>query len=545
MRGSSRTVAWWTFLCLATCLGLPAASGGTPGTALDKVEDRVLRDLLASAGGDTPIRFIASTRGDPAAPAARARLHFGRPNRLFPSARAFAGQLSASELGELLGDDDVASLSLDWKLVPTLAYAVPAAGADGAADRHGLTGAGVTVAVVDSGVRAHDDLGAPLFGRKTDRSGFRVLAEVDWVGDGAPSFSDPHGHGTHVAGVIAGSGEYARQVGSSAAFAGVAPGASLVSLRVLDGDGRANASDVIGALDWVLRNRQAYGIRVVNVSLGHPVSESFRTDPLCRAVDAAWRSGVVVVASAGNFGREGTGYGRVTSPGSCPSAITVGATNTLATRPVEDDLIASYSSRGPTAIDLLAKPDLVAAGNRVVSLRSPDSTLDRRLGANRVAPPGRKAAEAAYFQLSGTSMAAPMVAGATALLLEREPGLKPADVKARLMAGARRLPGYDAFTVGTGHLDLEGALARSGTVAGPAASPRVLPLATGAWVVTPLEERDPTRSGPSPWGRDNALAWPWETVWGQPQLLGPAPLWPDETTGGDTVLWGDHFLYGD
>jgi serine protease AprX len=213
-----------------------------------------------------------------------------------------------------------------------------------------LTGKGVGIAVIDSGLSRHHGLR------------HRVVASVDFTRGG--SAEDAYGHGTHVAGVAAGGAEYR----------GIAPGAHVVNLKVLGKDGTGETSDVIAAIDWAIEHKATYGLRVINLSLGRPVFDSYRDDPLCQAVERAFRAGLVVVAAAGNFGKLEDGtlvVGTVTSPGNSPYALTVGALDTRGTAARSDDVVAAWSSRGPTAMDHLLKPDLVAPGTSLVSLLAP------------------------------------------------------------------------------------------------------------------------------------------------------------------------------
>ncbi len=223
--------------------------------------------------------------------------------------------------------------------------------------------------------------------------------------------------------------------------------------------------------------------------MGHPVGESYTTDPLCQAVEAAWKAGIVVVCSAGNDGRldsftlpplpnegYGTAYGSITSPGNDPYVITVGAMKgaeynaggsyNVAGR--AGDRICTYSSRGPSRLDFVVKPDIVAPGNQIISLNAPGSFLSDNYGAsNGVAWPqfattGTAADSLKYFRLSGTSMAAPVVSGAAALLLQHDPTLSPDTVKARLMLSADKWAFPDGMgdpcTFGAGYLDIPAAL---------------------------------------------------------------------------------------
>jgi serine protease AprX len=248
---------------------------------------------------------------------------------------------------------------------------------------------------------------------------------------------------------------------------GLAPGAQIISVRALYPDGSGYTSDILAALDWVIRFRSTYNIRVLNLSLGHPVFESYRTDPLCRAVRAAHDAGILVVAAAGNEGGVGTGFGTVNSPANEPTALTVGAMDDGNTVAREDDVLAWYSSKGPSLVDYVVKPDVVAPGTWIVSLRAAGSYLDTEyhdltLKIGDYKTDGRNATkDGAYYSLAGTSMAAPMVAGTAALMFQKEPGLNPATVKARIMksaAGDDRL----MFETGAGYLDVAAALQADG-----------------------------------------------------------------------------------
>ena len=298
--------------------------------------------------------------------------------------------------------------------------------------------------------------------------------------------ADAYGHGTHVAGVIAGRGAV-----DSSQPPGVAKAASIHSVRVLDDQGRGTVSDVIAGLDWVLANASGKGLRVVNLSLGKALEESAATDPLVQAVEAVWDAGIVVVCSAGNYGRDG--HFTITSPGNSPKVLTVGSVTDAGTEDTSDDYVSTFSSRGPTLIDHFLKPDLVAPGNRLVSVNAKNSKLKKGL-------PERQRGNGEYLELSGTSMAAAMVSGAATLLLSAEPGLGPATVKARLMKSARKVPGADPTEWGAGVLDVTAALAATGSVTA-APSPQMTRLETGAIVVA-----DPAEL----WGSED---WDAEFLW--------------------------------
>ena len=309
----------------------------------------------------------------------------------------------------------------------------------------GYKGSGITVAVLDSGIASHQALGT------------RVVARVSFVSTEPTVAGDPFGHGTHVAGIVGGNGGPAASIGAPYS-GGSAPSVKLVDVRVLGSNGSGLTSDVIAGINWVVQNRKLYGgIRIINLSLGHPVTESSVSDPLDKAVATAVANGIVVVAAAGNYGQTSTGatiLGGVTSPGNSPFAITVGAIDTKGTADTSDDKLAPYSSRGPTKYDFGVKPDVVAPGTRIVSLEVAGSYLSTTYPSWHVAG----SASNAYARMTGTSMAAAVVSGGVALLLNAQPTLSPAQVKIALQMGARYVSDAGLIGAGTGGVDFAASL---------------------------------------------------------------------------------------
>ena len=356
----------------------------------------------------------------------------------FGNASLFAREFSnATQVSIDAGVRVLASMPVRDTSALRSARAVTQSGWSGSSSRGGLA-----VAIIDSGVAPHADL--PLN---------RIRYFKDFVA-GSPVPVDHCGHGTHVAGIIAGSGLH-----SNGVYGGIAPDADIVSLRVLGDDCSGNTSDVIDALEWVARNHAAYKIKVVNISLGHAVIESIFSDPLVQAVERLSRKGVVVVTAAGNKGinpaTQNPGYGGVGVPCNAPSAICVGALDTRGDVDLTNDRVSDSSSRGPTRFDLLAKPDLVAPGVNIVSLAATGSRLFNEFPELRVAG---SSGSPDYFMLSGTSMAAPAVAGAAALLLGDNHALPANSLKIALQFTARLLQDTNVLTQGAGALNIAGAL---------------------------------------------------------------------------------------
>jgi serine protease AprX len=411
-------------------LALPAVASAKSAYER-KVEERLAASAAAADPG-APLHVIVYGKS----PALRRAEQEGK-GRLDHRLRLIdAGSMivTPEQLEELARDPDVKYIALDAPVAPSLldgplsfpllASLYPSINRTPTAWSQGYTGAGVGIAIVDSGVTATADFS----GRLT-----RVQLP------GQPSIEDTYGHGTFVAGVAAG-------VSADGRYAGIAPGASLYAVNVNDASG-VYTSNVILGLDWIDANRLAYNIRVVNISLSETTTSSYLSSPLDSAVERLWSHGVVVVVSAGNRGPNTMQY----APANDPFAIAVGAVDNAGTLTTGDDKVASFSSSGTTA-DGFAKPDLLAPGRQIPSVLPGATTLGREAPLLNLIAPG-------YATMSGTSFAAPQVAGAAALLLQKHPEWTPDQVKWLLAQTGRSVSG------GSGRvLDIAAAIVFSGTV---------------------------------------------------------------------------------
>src|SRR5258708_2328343 len=287
-----------------------------------------------------------------------------------PLVNGLVASLDHNGIVSLSNQSNVVYISKDRSLTPFFDNAAPAVNAQ-VAWQSNYTGAGIGVALIDSGVNAHPD----LFTTSLLPSS-RVVYSQSFV-QGDSSITDAYGHGTHIAGLIAGNGISSTGPIFSETFKGIAPKVNIVNLRVLDANGSGTDSAVIAAISQAINLKSKYNIRVINLSLGRGVFESYKQDPLCHAVEQAWKNGIVVIVAAGNNGRfiPTSGYGTVTSPGNDPYVLTVGSMKPMGTPERTDDLIASYSSKGPTVLDHVVKPDVVAPGNLLVSTETSNTTL--------------------------------------------------------------------------------------------------------------------------------------------------------------------------
>jgi serine protease AprX len=477
-----------------------------------------------------------------------------------------AYRIPVKELAWLEQHPDVAYVSPDRPNKVASDDDIPAVEGDVARQQYGLDGTGIGIALIDSGVFAHDDL------KNSAGTASRIVYNESFI-PGDPNANDAYGHGTHVAGILAGNGKDSAN-GYPVQYVGIAPNANIINLRVLDATGAGSDSQVIAAIQRAIALKSTYNIRVINLSLGRPVYESYTLDPVCQAVEAAWKAGIVVVVAAGNDGRNNSygiqGYGTINAPGNDPNVITVGATKTNGTASRLDDTVASYSSKGPTLLDHVVKPDLVAPGNRIVSLEAPGSTLATQ-NSNLVISPTTTCvlglcitgSSGKYFRLSGTSMATPIVAGAAALMTQKDPTLTPDIIKARMMktawkgyptnswgydvVGIGYLSQYDVFTIGAGYLDIYGALRSTDVVNGGAASP-IAYRNTAIGHYSLLNSQSITWGNSITWG--SSIVWSNSIVWGGSALVSDSIIWGDSIVWGDTtcsansIIWGQSIIWG-
>ena len=486
-----------------------------PGTTADNVPlttaARLPRDkmsgpvaALAAAGGNELVDIVVRYAEYPQLfdDATVAKLG-GEVTRTYQTFDMRAVRIPASALEALAANEKVDWLSVDDSVSFTSVASREAANLPGAGSTHaGWSGSSVGVAVLDTGVAAHADLDANIVQYSFLNGAYPtpLVANGTVASLNDDAREDLFGHGTHVAGILTGSG-----ADSDDAYQGAATGSTILSLQVLDANGGGSMSDVMAALDWLLEYGSYFDIRVVNLSLGKGISESNTTDPLVLAVEALWDAGMVVVVAAGNDGNAGSMT--ITSPGNSRKVITVGSLTDNGTgTDYTDDYVSSFSSTGPTVGDLVLKPDLVAPGNRIVAAVAQGTTLANLLP-GRVVNCTANQCGSIYLEMSGTSMATPLVSAAVALMLEKNPTLSPATVKARLMRSARKISA-DASSAGAGLLDVDAALGETGTITGDALSPLMIPDAATNGVLV----------------QDTAMLWG-DDQWGSGYLFNDGFTW--------------------
>jgi serine protease AprX len=452
MRGANRALAGAaTFAAVTTVASLavaPAATAGASrqvGVIVQASSVAAARDAVQSVGG-------------------RARV-------ALPIVSGVSARIPAGELGALRAAPGVVAVTPDEHLAVA---GLPSSGGNGTpsvfrqetgADSlaaAGDTGQGAVVALVDTGVHASspDLAGRVITGLANPAS--QSGAPVDCINfSGEPSCDDSYGHGTFMAGLIAGTGAQ-----SGGMFTGEAPGAQIINVKIAGQDGSADVTKVLAAIQWVVSFRTSYKgpgvsvppISVLNLSLGTDSTDSYQHDPLNLAVERAWESGIAVIVSASN---RGPASGTIDKPGDDPLVITVGASDDRGTPAVSDDVMPAFSGRGPThAPDNLAKPDVVAPGANVVSLRSPGSYIETTVPS----PSTSDLYGTPYRRGSGTSMATAITSGAAALLWSRwstQPGFDastwPDRLKFALTATAHKIGLSDPMAVGAGEVNVSGA----------------------------------------------------------------------------------------
>ncbi|WMJ77718.1 MULTISPECIES: S8 family peptidase [unclassified Sedimentibacter] len=334
-------------------------------------------------------------------------------NRELPIINGCACEMSINSILKLTNDPDVEFISYDSKVFAVMDVARDAIGADFISDT-GYTGKDVTVAIIDTGISPHMDLIYP---------NSRIAGFKDFVNNESRMYDD-NGHGTHCAGILAGSG-YA----SKGKYKGIAPEANILSIKVLDENGNGNTSDILSTVQWIIDNKEVYKTRIINFSLGAIAQSREKRDPLVKAANRAIENNFIVVAAVGNSGPL---RNTILSPATSRHVISVGALDDKRTPELNDDVIAEFSSRGPT-FDRIKKPDLIAPGVNIMSLSNTNLK--------------------GYTNLSGTSMSAPMVSGAAALLLNENPNYTHFDIKRKLLNACSRIKA-SSYEQGAGVLDI-------------------------------------------------------------------------------------------
>lgn len=330
-----------------------------------------------------------------------------------PIVNGCACEMSINSILELTADPDVEFISYDAKVFAVMDVARKAIGADLNLET-GYTGKNVTVAIIDTGISPHADLIYP---------NNRIVGFKDFVNNETRAYDD-NGHGTHCAGILAGNG-YA----SKGKYKGIAPEANILSIKVLDENGNGNTSDILSTVQWIIDNKEVYKTRIINISLGAIAQYREKRDPLVKAANRAIDNNLIVVAAVGNSGPL---RNTILSPATSRHVISVGALDDKRTPEINDDVIAEFSSRGPT-LDRIRKPDLIAPGVNIMSLSNTSLT--------------------SYGSLSGTSMSAPMVSGAAALLLNENPNYTHFDIKRKLLSACSRIKA-SSYDQGAGVLDI-------------------------------------------------------------------------------------------
>ncbi|MDQ1699149.1 MAG: serine protease AprX [Frankiaceae bacterium] len=430
-----------TLAAAAITLALAGTTTNSPaqaGTTWERSLTAVVDSGLAHATGAVHVVVTASAGGVGAATRAVTASH-GTVRAPLPIVDGVAATVPASQLGVLSRQPGLRAITLDrvgqfnsysFDDTQTASNFVASTGA-GQAWQQGYTGQGVGVAVIDTGISPMNDLSG------------RIVYGPDLSGEG--STVDSYGHGTVMAGVIAGNGADSAN-NSKGAYTGVAPKATVVAVKTAGANGAVDVSTVLQAMTWVSAYASQFNIRVVNLSWGTPSTQNPSVDPLDYAVERLWKQGIVVVVAAGN---NGPNAGTITKPGDDPTILTVGAYDDKQNSDLSDDSVASWSSRGPTAQGV-TKPDIVAPGRYIIATRSFGSTIEQE-NPKALYPPS-------YIRGSGTSEATAVTSGLVALLLQAHPTWTPDQVKAALKSTANPMSSYSANNQGNGRVSLVGAM---------------------------------------------------------------------------------------
>jgi serine protease AprX len=571
VKGFGKAV-WGAMIALALCA--PAVAAPHPeqsGRGSGKLDDA----LRTTSGAAQQSVIITVKPGAKAGVKKRLANHGIAVKKDHGIVHAITVSVNAVGLAALASDPDVEHISTDAD-VSANASKSGSSGGGGNIDPNTIsnlkkvlnignwfTGSSMTVAVIDSGIAD----GADFSGR--------INGTYDFTKGGVSSVAlDEYGHGTHVAGLIGSSG-----ASSNGFYGGVVPGVKFLSLRVLDKKGMGKTSSVIAALEFAVANKDRFNIRIINLSLGHPIYESATTDPLVQAVEAVVRAGIVVVTASGNYGTNPdtgkVGYAGLTSPGNAPSALTVGAATTNNTVERSDDRVAAFSSRGPSFFDGYAKPDVVAPGTGLLSDVNAASTLALTYPALVYST----SSGGKLMKLSGSSMATGVVTGLVVAMIEAHDyaaqqryldqgrnyklsnyvppaPLTPNAIKAMLQYSATPLGDangakYDVLTQGAGEVDGLGAI----TLAYMADTTKP---AGAAWmpVLTPTTQfgtEVSTWAQHVVWGtrlvsgagliETNQPAWTTATMWGAGEL--DNIVWGTFASEGDNIVWGTSLVSTD
>ena len=432
---------WQKFLHLFMAVMLLAGTLGFSALSVAG-EPTNVQPVLAQLAAESPeqrVSVIVQKFGDSDSVEGLVESLGGEVTRDLSIINAFSAEVPAGVVPKLAEENGVRWVSLDGPVVTTAKGGNKPPPSDGGSSSSlypqifldtlnvravwdmGIDGDGVAVAIIDSGVIRSSDFKERVNGNSPSR----VIVQESFS-QNSTSVDDYYGHGTHVAGIIGSNGKL---TGGEAS--GLAPKVDLISLKISDEQNFAFESDAVAAMQWVFDNKDTYNIRVVNLSIASTVPQSYHNSPIDAAAEILWFNSVVVVTSAGNYGPDAVNY----APANDPFVITVGATNELRTTDRSDDFVTDYSAYGMT-MDGFVKPDIIAPGQDVISNLSYLSPWNYE-------HPNRLEFEGDHLRLSGTSMSAPMVTGAVALLLQDEPDLNPDQVKYRLMATGIPIQGSD------------------------------------------------------------------------------------------------------